>query len=111
MTAGAAADSLATAGRLARIFAAIRNADDRAWALEHLAPPWWRRQQRLEERDAALCELGGHCIASSGRDTARRVYRLLSRYRGAGRHLGPMPTDPRRTPLHRVLMLTGGRLP
>jgi hypothetical protein len=69
--------------RLARIIERL-DADDRAWLVDRLDPPWRRRRRRLAARDAAIRELGLVVPPGSGRQMAAEIATVLSRYASSG---------------------------
>jgi hypothetical protein len=100
------------AARIARILAAVSDAD-RAWLERRIAPAWLRRQRRLEARDEAVREIAAEHYATltSGRAIAQAICRHMALYAAAGRLNDSLPADPRRAALHRLLELSGGRVP
>lgn len=102
----------AAVAQLERILSGIDDPADRAFVVRHM-PAWLRRARRLTERDAAVRELAAERYAelTSGREIARRMVRDLTLYRAAGRLSGPVPTDPRRASVHRLLALCEGQAP
>jgi len=83
---------------------------------EQLAPlfsPAYLRAARLAERDAAILEMAAGRQGNASQ-LARQVHDRLARYRlGSWRfeHGQSAPFDPRNRLPHRVLALTGGRVP
>jgi hypothetical protein len=98
--------------RFERIVSGLE-ADDQAWLRRRIEPPWRTRLRRLDERDAAIRELGSHFLhLRRGRAIAEACATDLSRYRASGwQHEQGKPAvgDTTRVLLHRILTLNGGK--
>jgi hypothetical protein len=70
--------------RLARILGQIASADDRAWLIDRLDPPWQRRLRRLEARDEAIRMLALEVPFGSGRQMAKAIAAAVGRYASSG---------------------------